>query len=148
LVDGLNRNNSTVSDPIRNFYVSGIPETWSCTTEEFKAFQGSTAVFSSTCGRFPVGISLIVTSRIPLDQRGLPRIGALYDPGETAHNGETLPLLEIRLMKGGACLEIRRLIRGSAFTKAVAISVPWSWLEVSTKALTLDDVSAARSVTR
>ena len=41
-----------------------------------------------------------------------------------------------------------RFIRGSAFTKAVAISAPWSWLEVSTKALTRADASAVRSVTR
>jgi hypothetical protein len=27
-------------------------------------------------------------------------------------------------------------MRGSALTKAAAISVPWSWVEVSTKALT------------
>src|SRR4029450_10238991 len=60
---------------------------------------------------------------------------------QTGHNGETYPLLETRPMNGGACL-----IRGSAVTKAAAISVPWSWLEVSTKALTLDDVSAVRSV--
>ena len=41
-----------------------------------------------------------------------------------------------------------RFICGSAFTKAVAISAPWSWLEVSTKAFTLADASAVRSVTR
>ena len=104
-------------------------------------------MFGSTCGG-PCRDSLIVTCRIPLDQARPSKDGAPYVPGETAHNGETFPLLEIRLMKGGACLAIRRLIRGSAFTKAVAISVPWSWLEVSTKALTLDDVSAVRSVTR
>src|SRR4030095_5417388 len=71
-----------------------------------------------------------------------------YGLVQTGHNGETFPLLETRPMNGGPCLAIRRLIRGSAVTKAAAISVPWSWLEVSTKALTLDDVSAVCSVTR
>jgi hypothetical protein len=49
-------------------------------------------------------------------------------------------------MNGGVWLAISRFIRGSAFTKAAAISVPSSWLEVSTKALTLADASAVRSV--
>ncbi len=65
----------------------------------------------------------------------------------TAHNSETFPFLETRPMNGGVWLAISRFIRGSAFTKPVAISAPSSWLEVSTKALTLPDASAVRSVT-
>ena len=66
----------------------------------------------------------------------------------TIHKIETFPLLEIRAMNGGVWLAIRRLIRGSAFTKAAAISVPCIWLEVSTKARTLADANAVRSVAR
>lgn len=51
-------------------------------------------------------------------------------------------------MNGGVWLAISRLIRGSAFTKAAAISIPWSWLDVNTKALTPAVASAVRSVTR
>jgi hypothetical protein len=65
----------------------------------------------------------------------------------TAYKSETFPFLETRPRNGGACLAIRRLIRGSAFTKATAISLPWSWVEVSTKLLTFADASAVRSVT-
>jgi hypothetical protein len=64
-----------------------------------------------------------------------------------AYNSETFPFLETRPMNGGVWLAISRFIRGSAFTNAAAISVPSSWLEVSTKALTPADASAARSVT-
>jgi hypothetical protein len=52
----------------------------------------------------------------------------------SAYNSETFPFLETRPMKGGVFSAISRFIRGSAFTKAVAISVASSWLEVSTKA--------------
>jgi hypothetical protein len=42
----------------------------------------------------------------------------------TAHNSETAPFLETRPMNGGVFLAISRFIRGSAFTNAVAISLP------------------------
>lgn len=50
--------------------------------------------------------------RIPLDDFG------------DAYNSETFPFLETRPMNGGVWLAISRFIRGSAFTMAVAISVP------------------------
>jgi hypothetical protein len=65
-----------------------------------------------------------------------------------AHNSETFPVLETRPMNGDALPARIRLMRGSALTKAAAISVPWSWLEVNTKALTFADAIAIRSVTR
>jgi hypothetical protein len=39
------------------------------------------------------------------------------------------------------------LIRGNALMKASAISLPWSWVEVSTKAFTFATARAVRSVT-
>ncbi len=42
----------------------------------------------------------------------------------TAYNNEIFPFLETRPMNGEACLAISRFIRGSPFTKAVAISLP------------------------
>jgi hypothetical protein len=65
-----------------------------------------------------------------------------------SHNIDTIPLLETRPMNGGLCFAISRLIRGSAARKATAISAPCSWLDVSTKALTLAVASAVRSVVR
>jgi hypothetical protein len=65
-----------------------------------------------------------------------------------AHNSQTFPVLESRAMNGGALLATSRLMRGSALTNAAAISVPWSWVEVSTKAFTLAVAIAVRSVTR
>ena len=43
----------------------------------------------------------------------------------TIHKIETFPLPEIRAMNGGVWLAIRRLIRGSAFTKASPPGAAW-----------------------
>src|SRR6266545_3756227 len=81
--------------------------------------------------------------RDPIEERALGKLGQREISGVAAgrcrvwrrvHKNETFPVLEMRAMNGGTLLATSRLIRGSAVTKAAAISVPWSCVEVRTKA--------------
>ena len=61
-------------------------------------------------------------------------------------NAKTFPVLEALPRNGAGYFAISHLIRGSAITEASAISLPWSCMEVSTKAFTFAEAKAGRSV--